>query len=160
MKLVLACVGKLKSGPERALCERYGERLIATMKSCGFAGLRIAEFSESPARRAEERRGEEARALAGLVEPGSRLIVFDERGTGLDSPGFARRLAGWREAGAASSVLIIGGADGVDESLRMRADLVLSFGAMTLPHQLVRALVLEQLYRATTILTGHPYHRG
>lgn len=160
MKLVLACVGKLKSGPERALCERYAERLPATMKACGFAGLRIAEIGESPARRVEERRSEEARGLAGLIEPGSRVIVLDERGAALNSAGFARRLAGWRGEGAPALTLLIGGADGIDESLRARADLVLSFGAMTLPHQLVRALVLEQIYRATTILTGHPYHRA
>lgn len=88
------------------------------------------------------------------------MIALDERGRNLDSDGFAGRLAMARDAGTPAAALLIGGADGLDAQLRERAAWVLSFGALTIPHQIVRALVLEQLYRAMTIMAGHPYHRA
>jgi 23S rRNA (pseudouridine1915-N3)-methyltransferase len=88
------------------------------------------------------------------------LLVFDERGRSLSSEELALRIRGWREAGRPRQSCIVGGPDGLDRSVRDRADLVLSFGALTIPHALVRILVAEQLYRAVTILAGHPYHRG
>lgn len=159
MKLSIIAVGKLKSGPERELAERYRERAEALGRSVGFMPLEIVEIGESRARREADRRLEEGRAI--LERAGAAvLIAFDERGRSLTSDGFADRLAGWRDAGAAVLATAIGGADGLDQAVRDRAALVLSFGALTLPHQLVRVLVLEQLYRALTILAGHPYHRG
>lgn len=159
MKLSIIAVGKLKSGPERELAERYRERAEALGRSVGFMPLEIVEIGESRARREADRRLEEGRAI--LERAGAAvLIAFDERGRSLTSDGFADRLAGWRDAGAAALATAIGGADGLDQAVRDRAALVLSFGALTLPHQLVRVLVLEQLYRALTILAGHPYHRS
>ena len=103
--------------------------------------------------------GEEAEQL--LSRAGSfALVVFDERGRSLSSEAFAERVAAWRDAGCPGLACVIGGPDGLDRRVRDRADLVLSFGALTMPHQIVRALVVEQLYRALTILAGHPYHRA
>jgi 23S rRNA (pseudouridine1915-N3)-methyltransferase len=134
MHLQLLAVGRLKPGPERDLAERYRERAAQSGRSLGFSGPDIAEFSESRARRPEDRKAEEGEEFAAL-------------------------LATARDSGRANASFIIGGADGLDPALRSGAGHVLSFGAMTVPHQLVRVLVLEQLYRAMTILAGHPYHR-
>lgn len=159
VKLSVISVGKLRSGPERELAERYRERAEALGRSAGFAPLDIIEIPESRARRDADRRGEEGRAI--LERAGAALLVaFDERGRSLTSDAFAARLAGWRDGGTAALAFAIGGADGLDQTVRERAALVLSFGALTLPHQLVRVLALEQLYRGLTILSGHPYHRS
>jgi 23S rRNA (pseudouridine1915-N3)-methyltransferase len=88
------------------------------------------------------------------------LIALDERGKSTGSEDFARKLARFRDDGAPATAFLIGGADGLDETLRKQADLTLSFGAATFPHQIVRILLAEQIYRAITILSGHPYHRG
>jgi 23S rRNA (pseudouridine1915-N3)-methyltransferase len=88
------------------------------------------------------------------------LVAFDERGKSLTSEAFAQRIAAWRDDGKGSVCFVIGGPDGLDEHVRSAAGLVLSFGSLTLPHQLARALAVEQMYRALTILAGHPYHRA
>lgn len=159
MKVSVISVGKLRSGPERELAERYRERAEALGRSTGFAPLEIVEIPESRARRDADRRIEEGRAILDRAGAAA-LVAFDERGRSVSSDSFAERLAGWRDGGTVALALAIGGADGLDRTVRDRAALVLSFGALTLPHQLVRVLVLEQLYRALTILAGHPYHRG
>ncbi|WP_150288285.1 23S rRNA (pseudouridine(1915)-N(3))-methyltransferase RlmH [Rhabdaerophilum calidifontis] len=159
MRLVLVAVGRLKAGPERELVTRYAERFTALGRGLGLSGPVLAEIAESAARRPEDRKAEEGRAIAARLGAGHPLILFDEGGAMPDSEEFAARLAAWRDAGAAGLDLAIGGADGLAADLRQRADLALAFGRMTLPHQLVRVLALEQLYRAATILAGHPYHR-
>lgn len=158
MRLCVMAVGRLKDGPERALCERYAGRIQESGRSLGFSGPDLIELPESRARRAEDRKAEEAAAIRARRQPG-QLIVLDERGKSLSSDAFAAHLGRVRDAGAASLTLLIGGADGLDEALRSEADFGLCFGALTIPHQLVRVLVLEQAYRALTILAGHPYHR-
>ncbi len=159
MKIDVIAVGRLKAGPERELVTRYAERLKGFGRSIAFDGPRLVEISESPARRDLDRKAEEAQAITAQIPDTHRLVLFDERGASLDSAGFARILGEWRDSGAAGVSFVIGGADGLDSSLREKATLVLGFGKMTMPHQIVRALVLEQLYRAATILAGHPYHR-
>ena len=119
----------------------------------------MREIDESRARRPEDRKLEEAQALRALVPPGAKLVALDERGKSLTSPAFAADLAKARDAASSAYVLVIGGPDGLDESLRQAAAVTLNFGSLTWPHQLVRVLAAEQLYRATTILAGHPYHR-
>jgi 23S rRNA (pseudouridine1915-N3)-methyltransferase len=156
--LHLVAVGRLKAGPERELAERYQARARDAGRAMGFTGPEISELGESKARRGEDRKREEAALIAAQLGPGL-VIALDERGRTLDSEAFAAKLSGARDAGQAAAQLIIGGADGLEASLRGRAEMTLSFGALTLPHQLVRVLVLEQLYRAMTILAGHPYHR-
>ena len=159
MKVAVVAVGRLKDGPERILALRYQERASALGRALGVIGPDLVELSESRARREEERRVEEAKALLRAAGEGA-MIAFDERGAGLTSDGFAGRLRNWRDEGMPALALIIGGPDGLDASVRKKADLLLSFGALTLPHQLVRVLVVEQVYRALTILAGHPYHRA
>ena len=151
-------VGRMKAGPERELVERYRGRAADAAGRLGWSGLDIVEVAEGRGRRPEERRGEEAAALRDRLRDGAAL-VFDERAPSLGSEAFAGRLAAWRDAGR-DCACVIGGPDGLDPALRERAALLASFGALTLPHQLVRVLVAEQIYRAMTILAGHPYHRG
>lgn len=158
MRIAIVAVGRLKGGSERELVERYRERFQALGRAHGFSSLEIVEIPESRERRDDDRRTDEGRALLDRVG-GARLVALDERGQSLGSRDFADRLARWRDEGTALA-FAIGGADGLDSAVRDRADLVLSLGALTLPHQLVRVVLIEQLYRGLTILSGHPYHRG
>jgi 23S rRNA (pseudouridine1915-N3)-methyltransferase len=159
VKVDLVAVGKMKVGPERELALRYAERFKPLGRGLGMDGIRLLEVSESTARRDDDRKSEEALALDAIIPEGFRRIVFDERGTTMDSAGFAAFLGRWRADNQPGVACIIGGPDGLAPVFSARADLVLSFGRLTLPHQLVRVLVVEQLYRAATILAGHPYHR-
>ena len=158
MKLGVLAVGRLKAGPERDLAGRYAARVTALGKPLGLA-FTMREMSESRARQAATRMDEEAESL--LDHMGKDLfVVFDAGASDIDSAGFAGRIAAWRDAGRPALHCVIGGPDGLGKAVLDRAALKLSFGVMTLPHQLVRILVVEQLYRAMTILSGHPYHRA
>jgi 23S rRNA (pseudouridine1915-N3)-methyltransferase len=159
MRLVVAAVGRLKRGPVRDLAERYRERAVKVGRALGLRGLDVVEIDESRARRAEDRAAEEAAALARVVPENAVIIVLDERGRALSSLDLAGMIGGWRDHGRETAVFIIGGADGLADSIIRRADLRLAFGAVTWPHQLARVMLLEQLYRCETILAGHPYHR-
>ena len=160
MRLALISIGRLKAGPERELVERYVARLAAAARSAGLTGIDVRELDESKARRADDRKGDEAKAMRAALPPGACLVALDERGTPVSSTDFAARLGRERDAGTPAFALLIGGPDGLDPVLRQSCAMRLAFGAMTWPHQLVRIMVAEQLYRAVTILTGHPYHRA
>ena len=159
MRVIIAAVGRLKAGPERELSARYGERAAAGGRRIGWQGLAVVEVAESRARRPQDRRLEEAVGLEAAVPEIAAIVALDEAGEVLSSPQLAARLQRWRDAGTPATAFLIGGADGLAESLRRRANLRLAFGTATWPHQLVRIMLLEQLYRAMTILSGHPYHR-
>ena len=159
MRLGIVAIGRLKSGPERDLVERYRLRIEGIGRGLGFSGLELVEVPESRARREDDRRAEEAAALLDRTR-GAALLAFDERGKSPPSQVLAERIKTWRDDGRAALACMIGGPDGLDARVRERADLVVSFGALTLPHQIVRVLVAEQLYRALTIISGHPYHRA
>ena len=159
MKLLLLAIGRLKAGPERELVARYADRCVAGGRKIGFTSFEMREIDELRARRPEDRKAEEAAALAAVLPQGARKICLDERGKTMTSEEFSRKLGEWRDAGAPACALVIGGPDGLDPAFRDKADLTLAFGAMTWPHQIVRALAAEQLFRALTILSGHPYHR-
>jgi len=159
VKLLLTAVGRLKAGPEREICSRYVERAAAASRAVGLTGIELREMDESRARRPEDRKAEEARALRQMLPPGARLVILDERGKSLTGEAFSSDIGRARDAGTPAYVMAIGGPDGLDETLRSEASLVLAFGAMTWPHQLVRIMAAEQIYRAVTILAGHPYHR-
>lgn len=158
MKITIIAVGRLKSGPERDLLERYRERATRAGRQLGL-GLDIREIAESNARNPATRKDEEAVLIAGALPAGAAVLALDEHGRALDSRAFAERIAAWRDGGVRDLAAVIGGADGLGEAVLERADLRLAFGAMTWPHQIVRILLAEQIYRTVTILSGHPYHR-
>lgn len=160
MRIVVAAIGRLKRGPETELSERYRKRAAQTGRSLGLREIEIVEVRESRAGDAGKRVLEESIALANIIPQNAAVVLLDPRGENLDSAGLAARLAKWRANGRATVVFLIGGADGLATTLREKAELRLSFGTATWPHQLVRVMLLEQIYRATTILTGHPYHRA
>ena len=160
MKIVVVAIGRLKQGPERELAERYRKRFDEIGRKLGFRGLNIHEISESRARDASTRIAEEAAAIAASIPENSVLVALDERGDNIDSAGLARQLGRFRDQSIANTVFVIGGADGLSPDLRRKQKLGLAFGTATWPHQLVRVMLLEQLYRAATILAGHPYHRA
>lgn len=159
MKLSIHAVGRMKAGPERDLAGRYIDRLAKAGPAIGLEFSGVTEQVESRASSSALRKAEEARKLLETVSPGAALILLDERGKNLSSQDFAARLGQLRDEGCPQAVLAIGGPDGHDESLQAKAGLVLSFGKLTWPHQIVRIMAAEQLYRAVTILSGHPYHR-
>jgi len=158
MLITIAAVGKLKAGPERELFDRYVARATAAGRSLGLT-FAIREFAESRAASAPARKDQEAASLLAMLTPGAALVALDEGGKNLDSRTFAERLARWRDDGAGEIVMAIGGPDGHGAALIEKSSLRLAFGPMTWPHQLARLLLAEQLYRAMTILSGHPYHR-
>ena len=155
MRLHICAVGRLRAGPERALIEDYLMRFDRTGRalSLGPAMMHEVEAKTGGGREAE------AALLARAIPDGALICALDERGRGVSSPEFAALLAGWRDGGAQDLALLIGGADGIAPALRDRAAASLSFGRMVWPHMLARVMLAEQLYRATTILAGLPYHR-
>jgi 23S rRNA (pseudouridine1915-N3)-methyltransferase len=158
MRVVVGAVGRLKAGPERELAERYRLRAAATGRVLGISDIEIVEVRESRARAADRRVVEETIALASIIPENAIIAVLDGRGRNLTSEAFATQLRAWR-AGAQALCFAIGGADGLGAALCDRAELMIAFGSATWPHQLVRIMLLEQIYRALTILSGHPYHR-
>jgi 23S rRNA (pseudouridine1915-N3)-methyltransferase len=159
MRITLFAVGRLKAGPEKDLASRYLDRFAKAGPAIGLELAKLVEIQESRASNPETRKREEAAALEKALPEGAALILLDERGKSLDSQAFSDAIGRYRDNGKRDMMLAIGGADGLDPDLRARADLVVNLGTMTWPHQLVRILIAEHLYRAVTILSGHPYHR-
>jgi 23S rRNA (pseudouridine1915-N3)-methyltransferase len=160
MRLVVAAIGRLKDGPERELAERFRKRAEQSGRRLGFRDVEVVEIRESRAQDNGKRTLEESIALTNLIPDRAIVIILDERGESLDSVTLANRLGRWRDDGKPAAVFIIGGADGLAPALRDKASLKLAFGSATWPHQLVRVMLLEQIYRAMSILAGHPYHRA
>ncbi len=160
MRLVIAAIGRLKQGPERELAASYCKRAEAIARPLGLRDIEIIEIRESRAQDVERRRVEESIALANVIPDGAVLVVLDQGGENIDSAELAALLREWRAEDRPAACFLIGGADGLAPSLKERAKLTLAFGTATWPHQLVRVMLLEQIYRAGTILTGHPYHRA
>jgi len=160
MRVVIAAVGRLKSGPERDLAERYLKRTAQVGRSLGLTGFDIIEIRESRADNPARRVLEESIAIANLIPARAVTVLMDERGESMPSAAFASRLQAWRTEDKPAVVFVIGGADGLAPGLKDKSNLAIAFGAATWPHQLVRVMLLEQLYRAVTILSGHPYHRA
>lgn len=159
MRIAIHAVGKLKAGPERELAERYLDRADKAGRAIGFSSVSAREIVESRARETLQRKEEEARNLLTDLPPGALLIALDERGDSPTSERFAEMLGEARDRGTPNAVLLIGGPDGHGQELLSRAGHRISFGRLTWPHQIVRILAAEQIYRAVTILSGHPYHR-
>ena len=152
MKLTIACIGRSSRGPERNLYEHYAGRIRWPL-----ALREVDEKRKLPPAQLILREGE---LLLESVPSKSVLVALDRSGKVLDSEGFARRLQRWRDDSVNDVAFLIGGADGHGEALLKKAALILSFGAMTWPHLLARAMLAEQIYRAQQLLAGHPYHRS
>jgi 23S rRNA (pseudouridine1915-N3)-methyltransferase len=159
MRIVVAAVGRLKAGAERQIADRYRDRAAKAGRALGIRDIEIIEVKDSRARETARRVLEEAIALRSVVPDRAVTIALDARGENLSSESLAANLRAWSDAGRPTAFFAICGADGLGEAIREPADLTLAFGPWTWPHQLVRIMLLEQIYRAFTILTGHPYHR-
>lgn len=151
MRFTVIAVGRAKSGILRRLWQDYADRM--------HPPVRLKEIDDRRPGSTDERRRREAAALLAAVPSAARIVALDERGQDLSSPQIAKHLGTWRDAGQADVAFILGGADGLDESVRAAAHLILAMGRQTWPHMLARAMVIEQIYRAQQILSGHPYHR-
>lgn len=159
MRLVIAAIGRLKADGERELVARYAERIDGLGRAHALAPLTIIEIAESRAKSAPERKAEEAAALLKAAGERAFIVALDERGKSMTSRAFAELLRRERDAGTSTLAFAIGGPDGHGDALLGHAQSKLSLSAMTLPHALARAMLAEQIYRAVTILAGHPYHR-
>lgn len=144
MKLSIYAIGRIK-GELIELAQDYVTRI--------HGGVTIREFS-APTQKAE---GE---ALLHALPDKALVVLLDERGKDLSSPELARQIQAWQETGKQDLIFMIGGADGVTDEVRRRADFMLSFGRKVWPHKLIRVMLLEQIYRAQQINAGHPYHRS
>lgn len=160
MRLLIAAIGKLKQGPERDLFAHYLGRAETTGRKLQLAPLNTIEVAESKAATASARKDAEARALLARIPAAHLLICLDPGGETLSSEAFARLLAKFRDGGAEGLAFMLGGADGLGKDALAKAAKRVSLGPMTLPHGLARIVVAEQIYRAATILSGHPYHRA
>lgn len=138
MLLHIVARGRIGRGPEADLVDRYLKRVAWP--------TRITELPDSGGRIPD-------------VAPGTRIVMLDETGQDLPSRTIARRLGDWRDDGIRETRFMIGAADGFDDAQRANAHLLLSFGRATWPHMMARAMLAEQLWRATSILANHPYHR-
>ncbi|MBU0552413.1 23S rRNA (pseudouridine(1915)-N(3))-methyltransferase RlmH [Myxococcota bacterium] len=156
MRLHVIAVGRLKRAWAAAASEDYLKR------ASRYFPATLTEVRDAARGRVEDAarwRAEEAKALRAAIPSGGRVIALDERGRGWGSRGFAAWIAAQRDGGARSLSFLIGGPDGLDEALKAEADELMCLGQLTLPHELARVVLCEQLYRAGAILAGAPYHR-
>jgi 23S rRNA (pseudouridine1915-N3)-methyltransferase len=160
MRILLAAVGRLKAGPERDLFARYTDRLGKAGRSVSLGPLTVTELAEARHAEPTSRKNDEAGRLLAAADACDHRVVLDEAGRAFTSQAFADHLLSLRDNGVSDLALLIGGPDGHGEAARAAADTTLSLGPMTLPHGLARIVVAEQLYRAVTIISGHPYHRA
>ncbi|MFV0626730.1 MAG: 23S rRNA (pseudouridine(1915)-N(3))-methyltransferase RlmH [Alphaproteobacteria bacterium] len=145
MKVTVLAIGKIgKNSPEAEIIAEYKKRLNWN--------LEIKELDNAT-------QEIEAKFLQNSIPSGAKVIVLDERGENIGSQEFARKIEKWQVSGTPEICFLIGGADGHLQSTRDKADFLLSFGKLTFPHMLMRAVLCEQIYRAQTIIAGHPYHR-
>ena len=160
MRILIAAVGRLKDPEERAIVARYAKRFDQTGKSLGLGPLSFIELPEGKADNSPARKADEARRLIAAADKSALTVVLDGGGKLLSSDTFAKLLQQNAGAGAKACSFLIGGPDGHGETVLKGGTLTLSLGPMTLPHGLARVVLTEQLYRAATILAGHPYHRA
>lgn len=159
MRITIGAVGRMKAGPEREMVARYLDRAVGGGKPLALTGFDVIELTESRAGSSASRKTEEAKGLRAALPEGI-IVALDERGKAITSDALAKQIGRWRDDGRPAASFVIGGADGLDPAFVQQADLVVSFSPMVWPHQLVRIMLAEQLYRTTTILSGHPYHRS
>lgn len=161
MRITLIVIGRLKSGGEAVLAARYLDRFSRLGVGVGVEFVRMVELAESRASGGARRRmADEAAQLRRSLPEGAFLVALDERGEDFSSRNFSEMLGRHRDEGCRDMVFVMGGPDGLDPQIRRISGLTLCFGRMTWPHQMARVMLAEQLYRAATILSGHPYHRN
>ena len=160
MRLIIAAIGRLKEGAERDLYDRYTARFDAAGRALGLGPIKLAEIGEARGATPDLRKADEAQRLLKATGSADVTVALDERGRSLSSEAFAQWIAERRDGGAKTLAFLIGGPDGHSTEALKPATLKLSLGTMTLPHGLARVVLAEQLYRAATILAGHPYHRA
>ena len=160
MRLLILAVGHARGTPEGTLSDDFIGRAKAMGRQLGFSAVAIEEIAVSKQREAKTRIAEEGEKLARRIPDGAHVICMDARGKGMTSEAFAEMLAAMRDAGARDMVFLIGGPDGLDPGPSVKPGRSLAFGPQTWPHLMVRAMLSEQVYRALTILAGHPYHRA
>jgi 23S rRNA (pseudouridine1915-N3)-methyltransferase len=153
-------VGKLKQGPERDLFAHYLERAEAMGRKIGLAPVALLEVPESRGPTPAARTAAEGIAMLSRVPATHKLIGLDPSGEPIGSEDLAKCVVEFRDRGTAGLAFLVGGAEGLASEAIARADKRLSFGPMTLPHGLARIVLAEQIYRAITIIAGHPYHRA
>lgn len=159
MRILIAAVGKLKDGAERELYARYADRLTALSRQAALGPIDLIELPESRAGSADERKADEASRLLKAASKAEVIVALDENGQKYSSTTFAGLLRKNSDQGRSLMAFLIGGADGQGTDVLQKSHFKLSLGSMTLPHGLARVVLAEQLYRAATIITGHPYHR-
>ena len=160
MRLQVVGIGRLKAGPEKTLAEEYQTRLEGLGRKAGITKLTVTDFAESQSQTASQRQNEEAKLLASALAPKAFTLVLDERGKSMTSEAFSTLLQRHLDQGTQDLAFLIGGPDGHSPETRKTAGQLLSLGEMTWPHRLVRVMLLEQIYRAVTIVVNHPYHRS
>jgi len=158
MKLQVLAIGKARKGASFDLWADYEQRIVRMGPGLGFREFGLREFAEATHKNPASRMALEAQTLLAATER-STVVLLDEKGRDMTSEAFASQLSLWRDDGVDTIAFVIGGADGLDDVLRKKAALRLRFGHQTWPHLLVRAMLAEQIYRAMTLLAGHPYHR-
>ena len=159
MNLAVYAVGRLKAGPEEAILDRYWSLAKAAGPQIGLTVPPIREFPESRHQQAVARKNAEGNTLLAAIQAGAFLVALDESGRNLSSTDLAQAIRHRRDEGYPEFAFVIGGPDGHGNQITNKAGLVLSMGQMTWPHRLARIMIVEQIYRAITILSGHPYHR-
>lgn len=152
MRIEILAVGRARAGPEQALYDSYARRLTWPVT--------LRQFEEKRRLPTAELKIREGDLLLAAIPDGAAVVALDEQGQSLSSEAFAARIGVWRDDSRPAIAFMIGGADGLTDAVRSRADLLLAFGRQTWPHMLARAMLMEQIYRAQQILAGHPYHRG
>jgi 23S rRNA (pseudouridine1915-N3)-methyltransferase len=160
VRIIVAAVGRLKEEPERELFAHYARRFDQAGRGVALGPLQLSEIAEGRAASAAERKSDEAARLLKTASPAAVLVVLDVKGKAMTSEALAKWIAARRDEGVKTLAFLIGGPDGHGKAALEAATLTLSLGALTFPHGLARIVLAEQIYRAATIVAGHPYHRG
>jgi 23S rRNA (pseudouridine1915-N3)-methyltransferase len=160
MRLTILAIGHARGSSEGALSDEFRDRAVKLGRNLGFQSLSVEELAAGKARDAATRMSDEAVRLAAKLPDGAHIVMLDARGKGMTSEDFAEMLASLRDVGTKDLAFVIGGPDGLATLPGRKAGRSLAFGPQTWPHLLARVLLMEQLYRAMTILAGHPYHRA
>ena len=153
MRITILSIGKFENSPHKSVYQHYLKRLKWKID------LRELELKNSDKLSTPERKKGEGELILKNVKAGTKIIVCDERGKEFTSKNFSKLISDFAVSGDSDLTFIIGGSDGLSEEILQKAQKKISFGLMTLPHLMVRSVLIEQLYRAQTIIEGHPYHR-